>query len=155
MRKIHKSIQIERSPEEVFAFATDPANTPRWLKGVTQLEVRGGGPVKLGSVLHETRRMKGREISADIEVTEHGGPAEGFDPPYVHAASSQAAGVLCTYRYFFHKEKGHTRVDLTIQVEPRSLFGRLAAGAMLSVMQRTDGMQLDHLKEAVESGPPA
>lgn len=151
MRKVQKEILIERPPKEVFAFATDPSKATEWMPGVVSIEVRGGGPLQVDSVFTETRRMKGREISAEIRVTEHGGPEEGFDPPYVHAASSLAAGVLLTYRFFFHKDKVGTRVDLRMLAEPRSLFGRLAAGGMLRIAAKADGDSLQRLKEAIEA----
>ncbi len=151
MPKLRKEILIARPPKEVFAFASDPAKTPEWMTGITGIQVRSEGPIQVGTVFTETRRMKGRDISAEIEVTEHGGPVQGFDPPYVHAVTSKAAGVLLTYRTFFHKDKVGTRVDQLMIAEPISLFGRIAAGGLLRVANKVDGNALDRLKEVIEA----
>lgn len=37
----HVSISIERSPADVYAFAADPTNLPRWAKGLAGAIVRG------------------------------------------------------------------------------------------------------------------
>lgn len=151
MPETRREILIDRPPKEVFAFATDLAGLPGWMPGVTAIQLHGDGPIQVGTVFTETRRMKGRELTADIRVTEHGGPEQGFDPPYVHAVTSKAAGVLLTYRTFFHKDKSGTRVDQRVVAEPVSLFGRLAASGLLRVANRVDGGTLERLKEAVEA----
>jgi hypothetical protein len=39
----HLSVSIERPPEAVYAFASDPANLPRWASGLSgAIERRGG-----------------------------------------------------------------------------------------------------------------
>ncbi|HEU5162756.1 MAG TPA: SRPBCC family protein [Thermoanaerobaculia bacterium] len=39
----HISIYIERRPEEVYAFASDPRNLPRWAAGLARSEVKRDG----------------------------------------------------------------------------------------------------------------
>lgn len=44
MRQVrHISISIARRPEEVYAFASDPRNLPRWAAGLAQSEIRQEG----------------------------------------------------------------------------------------------------------------
>jgi hypothetical protein len=43
MRSRHISLVIGRSPADVYAFAADPDNLPRWAAGLAQSEVRRDG----------------------------------------------------------------------------------------------------------------
>ena len=61
-----QSIEIARSPEEVFAFLTDPAKLSIWqdVEEVTQLT---SGPLGVGSRLREVHKVLGRPR---VEITE-------------------------------------------------------------------------------------
>jgi carbon monoxide dehydrogenase subunit G len=56
-------VEIERPPEEVYAFLADPENLPRWQSGV--LEVRS----ESGTRFTEVRTFVGRRVESTIEVT--------------------------------------------------------------------------------------
>jgi hypothetical protein len=43
MESRHLSVHIDRSPSEVYAFASDPANLPRWAPGLGSSVVQDGG----------------------------------------------------------------------------------------------------------------
>jgi hypothetical protein len=61
-----QSIEIARSPDEVFAFVTDPSKLPMWqdAEEVTQLTP---GPLGVGSRLREVHKILGRRR---VEITE-------------------------------------------------------------------------------------
>jgi len=61
-----QSIEIERSPDEVFAFVTDPSKLPMWqdAEEVTQLTP---WPLGVGSRLREVHKILGRRR---VEITE-------------------------------------------------------------------------------------
>ncbi len=50
---------IDRPVHEVFAYATDPYNVPRWVPYVEKVEVRPDGPLGVGSEIVQT--VRGRE----------------------------------------------------------------------------------------------
>ncbi|QNE21441.1 SRPBCC family protein [Kribbella qitaiheensis] len=68
MSSIVTQVEIDREPEEVFAYVTDPANFSEWQDNVT-----GGhmddGPTRVGSICSTTRRIGGSERSVSSEVT--------------------------------------------------------------------------------------
>jgi carbon monoxide dehydrogenase subunit G len=150
-----RTVIIARPPEEVFAFATDPARVSLWLPTIIRTEPITPGPMGRGSQYKETRRFGSREASATIDIIEHDAPGAGRTPPYRHAGRSLAYGVEGTYRYTFSAQSGGTRVDLAAEVRGRHLLARLMARMMLRMMIREDGRQLDALKQAIESTPPA
>jgi uncharacterized protein YndB with AHSA1/START domain len=43
------TIEIERPPEEVFAFVGEPSLYPRWQPSLVRVELHDGGPLRLGS----------------------------------------------------------------------------------------------------------
>jgi uncharacterized protein YndB with AHSA1/START domain len=85
MAPIVSSIEIARPPEEVFAYATDPARFAEWQDDVVGVRVTGGGPLGVGSRFTTTRRVGGAERTMTQEVTELAAPrrwaAAGVDGP--------------------------------------------------------------------------
>ena len=62
--------EIARSPAEVFAFATDPAQLPRWQTNTVSAEPEEPGPLRVGSRLREVHRGPGgREMESLVEVS--------------------------------------------------------------------------------------
>ncbi|MFF8262457.1 SRPBCC family protein [Streptomyces virginiae] len=72
MSAIRESIEIDRSPEEVFAYLSDASHLPEWQKSA--VSVRGGEHTALGSLIAVRRRIGRREFPTTMEVTE-------YDPP--------------------------------------------------------------------------
>jgi len=65
------STEVERSADEVFAYATDPARFSEWQKGVVDGHLDdsvGDGPPKPGSRCLTTRRIGGsnREVTSEL-----------------------------------------------------------------------------------------
>ena len=61
------TIEIARTPEEVFAYLTDVSNLPAWQAGVKSAIVRNGRVV-------ESRSLLGRELHTTLEVVEQEEP---------------------------------------------------------------------------------
>jgi carbon monoxide dehydrogenase subunit G len=68
--KITKSIEIEASPEEVFAFITDMKKTNETSKGFAEGEYTSKGPVGVGTTLHYVAKAGGQQAEFDMEITE-------------------------------------------------------------------------------------
>jgi carbon monoxide dehydrogenase subunit G len=66
--RIEHEVTISRPREEVFAYLSDPANLPEWQSGVVEIRKDGEHHFK------EVRRVLGREVTSDVEVT-------ALDPP--------------------------------------------------------------------------
>jgi uncharacterized protein YndB with AHSA1/START domain len=66
------STDINRSPDEVFAYAIDPANLPEWQENV--VSATHEGPLGLGARVVTVRRLGRREQTMTMEVT-------GYDAP--------------------------------------------------------------------------
>lgn len=145
------SVTIERAPAEVFGIATDIERVPLWMTGVKRLEPLDEGPPRKGWRFKETRLMKGREMSAEIEVTEHHGPADGA-PPFLHSARSAVMGVEGVYALRFEAEgETRTRVHLRADVRATSFLAKPLVGMVAKAMKDQDGDMLKALKALCES----
>ncbi|MGI9557139.1 MAG: SRPBCC family protein [Solirubrobacterales bacterium] len=74
MGRIVESIEIERRPEEVFAYATDPSRFEEWQESLVSAELEGSGPVGVGSRMKQTRRVGRGEQTMTTELV-------AYDPP--------------------------------------------------------------------------
>ena len=67
MLRIDVTLEIARSPDEVFAALTDLDRLPEWQESA--LESRCDGPFEAGARIYERRRALGREVENELEVT--------------------------------------------------------------------------------------
>ena len=74
MAAIVHSVEISRSPEDVFAYVTDLSRFTEWQEGVVRAAVEGDQPMSVGSKTTMTRRVGGRERTMTTEVTEYSPP---------------------------------------------------------------------------------
>lgn len=71
---IEHSIEINRWPEDVFAYLDQLERHVEWQSEVVSAEIVTSGTVGVGTRVREVRRFAGREMDASYEITEH-------DPP--------------------------------------------------------------------------
>ncbi len=71
---ISHSIEIDRRPEEVFAYLDDHERHREWQDQIVSSSVETDGPVRVGTRVHETRKIGGREQDTSYEITEHEPP---------------------------------------------------------------------------------
>src|SRR5882724_3777780 len=74
MAPISESIEIDRRPEDVFAYLDDVERHGEWQEQIVGVERQDDGPLRVGSHVRETRRVPGGDRTMTYEVTEH-------DPP--------------------------------------------------------------------------
>jgi hypothetical protein len=71
---IAHSIEIDRRPEDVFAYLDEVERHGEWQREVVSAQLETDGPVGVGTRVREIRRIGGQERDASYEITEH-------DPP--------------------------------------------------------------------------
>jgi uncharacterized protein YndB with AHSA1/START domain len=74
MSEIRESVEINRPPEEVFAYLDDVERHGEWQEDIVGVERVTNGPTRQGTRVRETRHVPGGNRSMTYEVTEH-------DPP--------------------------------------------------------------------------
>jgi uncharacterized membrane protein len=76
MAPINESIEIDRRPEDVFAYLDDVERHGEWQEQIVGVEPQGDGPLRVGSRVKETRRVPGGDRTMTYEVTEHDPPRQ-------------------------------------------------------------------------------
>ncbi|MFE2168297.1 SRPBCC family protein [Streptomyces sp. NPDC059447] len=70
MTAISNTIDISRSPDEVFTYVTDPTHLPEWQDSAVSAVPMGDLPVHVGSQVVVTRKVGKRRIPTKMEFTE-------------------------------------------------------------------------------------
>jgi uncharacterized membrane protein len=138
---LDQSIEIDRPPEEVFAYLTDISRLPEWQSSVS--EVTADGPVREGSRVVETREFMGRRARSTLEVAEYQ-PSRRFVLRTVDGP--------ITFEVDHRLEHRLDRTHLTISARAKvpGLFG-FAARPFVKSAERELRADLERLKELLES----
>ncbi|WP_030193031.1 SRPBCC family protein [Streptomyces sp. NRRL S-87] len=95
MPAIKESVEISRTPEEVFSYLTELSHLPEWQASAVAVRPPSG-PLSVGERIEIRRRIGRREIDTTMEVTE-------LDPPR---------------SWHLHGIEGPVRADVQGTVEP-------------------------------------
>ena len=74
MAPIVDSIEINRSPADVFAYFADLAKHGEWQQQILSVQVETDGPTRVGSRATDKRRLPGGTRDVAYEITEHNAP---------------------------------------------------------------------------------
>jgi uncharacterized membrane protein len=74
MAPIVDSIEINRTPEDVFAYYEDLAKHGEWQQQIVSVHLDTDGPTRVGSRATDKRRLPGGTRDVSYEITEHDAP---------------------------------------------------------------------------------
>jgi len=146
MAAIRESIEIERRPEDVFAYLDALARHGEWQQSIVSVQVSGDTPTKVGTRATETRRVGGRQQTVTYEITEH-------DPPRSFAFRGIDGPIRPVGRGTVEPVGDGSRSRLTLELD----FEGHGIGKLLRPMvvrQARKQVPQDHqrLKQRLESG---
>jgi carbon monoxide dehydrogenase subunit G len=138
LRAVHAEVvvDIDRSPEDVYAYLTDVSNLPKWQSGVHCAR-------REGSQLHESRHMLGRELSTTLEIEEE-------DPPRLFVLRAVNSPVPFSVRHELEPSGGGTRLTVTGEGDAGLLPG-FAAGIMARRAEKQFRKDFERLKRLLEA----
>jgi uncharacterized protein YndB with AHSA1/START domain len=142
-----ESIEISRSPADVFSYVTDPSHLPDWQESVVSVRREGDAPITAGSRVAVTRRIGRRERAMTAELTE-------LNPPTSWAVRGIDGPVRGNVRGTIEPLDDGTRSRVTIELD----FEGHGIGKLLVplVVRRQARKELpknqQNLKERLESG---
>lgn len=134
---------IDRSPQEVFAVLADPTSAVEYVEGVVKSAKVTDGPLAVGSVIEETRRVKSKEATGQLRIV-------ALDPPTAFAVASEAEGITATYLYRLHPDGNGTRIEWTCELAAGGLR-RMMLPLVAAITKKEDGDHLARLKAYIES----
>ncbi|HEX8074920.1 MAG TPA: SRPBCC family protein [Thermoleophilaceae bacterium] len=140
-----RSIVIDRSPADVWAFVADPANDPRWcdkVRSVEQVAGDGPGPAARYRVRHAPKPL-GAPAELAVEVVE-------FDPPRGMRTRQEDGDGVFDVRYELTPEGSGTRFTQIDDIEWK--IPRLGYPIARMMVNRHLGQQCAALKRVLESG---
>lgn len=145
MPAVEESIIIERPPETVFRFTTDPRNVPRYSRNTIEYEELQEGPMEIGTRVGGTVRVAGRRIDFVYEVLE-------FDPPERFVAKTVESPIPFRMTQRYEAVVKGTRLDwLTESDGFGGFFGKLTESMVVSMYARDLRSDLQSLKRLIES----
>jgi carbon monoxide dehydrogenase subunit G len=110
------TIEIARTPEDVFSYLTDVSNLPAWQTGVKSATLRDGR-------IEESRSLLGREFTTTVEIVAQ-------EAPRLFTLRVLEGPVPLTVRHELEPVDGGTRLTVTAEGEvPGFAAGLLAKGA--------------------------
>ena len=143
MRSYTYKIQIDRSPETVWAYMMDFSKAPRWRNLVREIEVLTPGPLRVGSDLKITFDVQGRVRKAVSEVW-------AFEPARRFCVKNTEQNVTGMFEYTLVPDATGVNVTFTCDIQPRGWMWLLMPWLLKSNRIRYQE-QLPNLKHEVET----
>jgi carbon monoxide dehydrogenase subunit G len=142
MFEFEKTVLINRSPEEVFEFLTNPANDSKWRDSSISGEWTSDGPIGVGSTLHTVSKVLGREMETTSEVTV-------WDPPNEYGWKSVGGQMPFEATQKFVSKEGGTQLTFSGQAEVSGFF-KLAEGLVGKQLEKMMDKDMNGLKVYIE-----
>lgn len=127
------TIEIARTPEDVFSYLSDVANLPEWQSGVRAAELKDGR-------VEETRSFLGREMHTTLEVVEN-------EPPRVFTLKALDGPVRFTVRHELEPAGSGTRLRVAAEGDVPGF----ASGIVAQQAKRQFSKDFGRLKEILEA----
>ena len=146
MASIVDTVEIAKSPQEVFAYLDDLRRHGEWQTQIESVEVLTDGPTRVGTRAVDTRRVPGGRQKITYEITEH-------DPPRKASFSGLDGPVrpVGTVRVEPVGDGSRSRVTLEFDLEGHG-FGKLIAPLARLDARRHIPKDQARLKERLEQG---
>jgi uncharacterized membrane protein len=138
------STTIRRPPDQVAAFAADPANAPDWYANIESVEWETAPPLAVGSRIAFVAQFMRRRIAYTYEVTEY------LPGELLRMRTAQGPFPMETTYTWRPAGEGATEMSLRNRGRPAG-FSRLAAPFMARAVRRSNKKDLAALRELLEA----
>jgi len=143
MANYEQSVWINRPVEEVFAFATNPANEPLWNTGMQESEITSEDPLGVGTKVRSVGRVLGRTVETTWEVSE-------YEVNRRKAVKSTSGPVPFEATSVFESVEGGTKLTFTIQAEAGGIY-RVIAPVIIRMGKGQTENSFANLKQLLEA----
>ena len=147
MAPIVETVEIAKSPPEVFAYLDALTRHGEWQEQIEKVELLTEGPTRVGSRAVDTRRVPGGRRRITYEITEHDPPRKaafrGLDGPI------RPEGLVTVEPL---DDGRRSRVTLELDLVGHGLLGKLLAPIARRDARKQVPKDQARLKERLESG---
>jgi uncharacterized membrane protein len=146
MAPITETIEINRRPEDVFAYLDDVERHGEWQEQIVDVEPQGDQPMGVGKRVRETRRVPGGNRSMTYEITEHDPPRQSsfrvLDGPIraVGTVSVEPIG-----------DGSRTKLTITIDFHGHGIAGKVLLPVAKTQARKQIPKDQARMKELLES----
>ncbi|HEX6460307.1 MAG TPA: SRPBCC family protein [Thermoleophilaceae bacterium] len=146
MTAIIETIEVDRAPEDVFSYVTDPSRFGEWQQGVVDGHMEGNGQTAVGTRCVTTRRIGLAERSVTAEVTK-------FEPPRTWAVHGIEGPIRATVNVGVEPldQRARSRVTIDIDFEGHGIGKLLVPLVVRRGAQKEMPENLRRLKQRLES----
>jgi uncharacterized protein YndB with AHSA1/START domain len=146
MAPIVASVEIARTPEDVFAYVTDPSHLPLWQESVMRVD-SDDAPTRVGTRVVVVRRVGRREMESAAEVDE-------FQPPTRWGVRGVDGPVRGDVTGTIEPLDNGTRSRVTLNLQLRGHgIGKLLLPVFVQRQAKKEmPLNAQRLKERLESG---
>ena len=132
MAPISTSVEIARSPQDVFAYIGDFPRHPEWQDGLVSVKVETEGPLRVGTRVVHRRKVGPMTATTTSEITTHEPPHvlgfRGIDGPIRGTGSQRIEPAGDGSRVSFEMElKGHGLGKLMLPMARKQAARQVAA----------------------------
>jgi len=127
------TVEIARTPEDVFSYLTDVSNLPDWQAGVKDATLRDGR-------IEESRSLLGRELHTTLEVADQ-------EEPRLFTLRALDGPVPFTVRHELEPAEKGTRLTVTAEGDVPGF----AAGLLARRAEKQFRKDFERLKQILES----
>ena len=151
MTRIERAIDIDRTPEEVFALLTDLDRLQEWATVAGDTRDVSSRPIRNGTTFTQVMRVLGRELETEWRVDELNAPHH-----VAYSATAPGGGELAMRQTVIAVD-GRSRVELQIDYQlPGGFIGELIDRAYVEGHnEREAERSLQNLKGLLEHGRSA
>jgi uncharacterized membrane protein len=146
MAPINESIEIDRKPEDVFAYLDDVKRHGEWQEQIVDVKPQDDGPLRVGSRVTETRRVPGGDRTMTYEVTEHDPPRQSsfrvLDGPI------RAVGTISVEPI---DDGARSRLTFTLDFKSHGLAGKVLLPVARTQARKQIPKDQARMKELLES----
>ena len=145
MTTIVESVEISRSPADVFAYVTNPSHLPDWQASVVRVQ-HDDDPVHVGKRVLVTRKAGPREMASTAEIAE-------LEPPRTWAIRGVDGPVRGNVKGRVEPVNGGNRSRVTIELDLQGHgIGKLLLPLVVSRQAKREMPEnMQRLKERLES----
>jgi uncharacterized membrane protein len=132
MAHIATSVEIARSPEDVFAYIADLPRHPEWQDGLVSVTVETDGPSRVGTRVIHRRKLGPKRVATTSEITQYDPPRvlgfRGIDGPIRGEGTQRVEPVGDGSRVLFEMElEGYGLGKLMLPMARRQAARQVAA----------------------------
>ncbi len=143
MATYEKSIFINRPPQEVWDFFSNPANAPQW-STTESAEWTSEGPPGVGSTQRSVGKFLGRNVESTSEII-------AWDPPNEHGYKSTSGPFPWEFTIRLEPKENGTQLNGRGTAEIGGFF-KIAEGLAVKQVAKQLDANFEALKLVVEAG---